>query len=85
MEEQAEIQDERVQGYREEILNRYAETVLTAEVLPDPPVRGPYGYAHITLKDNAVPPREKPFKMHGEKEKAHLQVTKDWLTNNYLE
>ena len=85
VEEQAEIQNERVQGYREEILSRYAKTVLTAEVLPDPPVRGPYGYAHITLKDNAVPQREKPFKMHGEREKAHLQVTKDWLTHNYLE
>ena len=58
---------------------------ITAEIIPDPPVRGPYGYAYIPLKENAIPQREKPFKMHGEREKAHLKVTEDWLTHKYLE
>ena len=53
----------------------FGDSVLSGEVLPDPPVRGPYGYAHIPLKDNPIPQREKPFKMHGEREAAHMKVT----------
>ena len=41
-------------------------TALREEVIPNPPVRGLYGYAHIPLVPQAVPTRTKPFQMHGE-------------------
>ena len=59
--------------------------MLTGKVLPNPPVRGPYGYAYIPLKEGAKPFRAKPFKLHGEKERAYLKITQDWLANGYLE
>jgi hypothetical protein len=66
-------------------MDTYTPNILSTEVLPDPPVRDPYGYATITLKENATPKRENPFRMHGEREAAHLKVTEDWLAHYYLE
>ena len=83
--EGAEEDDPRVEGWKAEIMEEYGKTVLSGEIVPDPPVRGPYGYAYIQLKEGAVPQREKPFRMHGERERAHLQVTEDWITKAYLE
>jgi len=45
--------------------------VLGTEVLPDPPIRGPYGQAYIPLKEGAIPYRTRPFSMQGEKLEAH--------------
>jgi hypothetical protein len=75
----------RAKEYRDKIIQRYKDTVLTGKVLPDPPVRGPYGYAYIPLKEVAKPFRAKPFRLHGEKERAYLKITQDWLAHNYLE
>ena len=59
--------------------------VLRTEVFHDPPVRGRYGYAYILLKEGAIPQRQKPFRMHGERYDAHVKVTEDWLANKFLE
>jgi hypothetical protein len=48
-------------------------------------VRGPHGYAFIPLKDDAVPQRQKPFSLHGEREEAMKQITVDWLDNDFME
>ena len=77
--------NEQAQRYRDKIIEKYKDTVLTGKVLPNPPVRGPYGYAYIPLKEGAKPFRSKPFKIHGEKERAYLKITQDWLANGYLE
>ena len=69
--ENAKPEDPQIEKYREAIFERFGKTVLTAEVIPDSPVRGPYGYAYIPLKKYAIPQREKAFKIHGEREEAH--------------
>jgi len=74
-----------VQEYRDTILKEYTDSVLTAKVLPNPPVRGRYGYAYIPLKEGAIPRRQKPFRMRGEKGKKHEKGTEDWLKHGYLE
>ena len=82
---EAEEEDPRVAGWRNELLEEFGKTVLSGEIVPNPPVRGPYGYAYIQLKEGAVPQREMPLRMHGERERAHLQVTEDWIAKAYLE
>ena len=59
--------------------------MLSGVVPRDPPERGPYGYAHIPLREGAVPVRQKPFHLNGGKFEAHKKVTKEWLDNGYLE
>lgn len=56
----------------EEALHRdFDGVVLGTEVLPDPPIRGPYGQAYIPLKEGAIPYRTRPFCMQGERLEAH--------------
>ena len=49
------VEDPRIEEFRQKIHARYDGTVLCHEVTPDPPVRGPYGYAYIPLKENTIP------------------------------
>ena len=51
---------------REKFLKEFEGTVFRDKVVPDPPVRGQYGYAFIPLKEGAVPTRAKQLFMHGE-------------------
>ena len=37
--------NEQAQRYSDKIIEKYKDKVLTGKVLPNPPVRGPYGYA----------------------------------------
>jgi len=55
----------------EALHSEYDGEVLGTEVVPDPPIRGPYGQAYIPLKEGAVPYRTRPFSMQGEKLEAH--------------
>jgi hypothetical protein len=59
--------DTRVTNLRERVLSDYDGTVFRSAPYPDPPVRGPYGYAYIPLKEGAKPIRQKPFFLHGER------------------
>jgi len=61
------VEDPRIGEYRKKIHELYNGTVLCQEVKPDPPVRGMYGYAHIALKEKAVPQRKHPFVQHGDR------------------
>ena len=78
-------EDPRVEQFRAKIHEDYDGTVLRTDVLPDPPVRGPYGYAYIPLVDKAVPTRSKPFRLHGEKYEAMCKVAQQWKDNNFIE
>ena len=60
-------------------------TALREEVLPDPPVRGLYGYAYIPLEHNATPTRAKPFQMYGERQEAMKKITQDWVDKKFIE
>jgi len=63
----------------------YDGKVLCEEVPPDPPVRGPYGYAYIPLKEGAEPQRQKPFYQHGERVDAMKKITDDWISKKFIE
>jgi hypothetical protein len=63
----------------------YDGVVLRDQVIPNPPVRGPNGYANITLKEGAVPQRQKPFRQHGEKHDALVKISQGWLDNEFAE
>ena len=74
-----------VEEYRKKIHETYDGIVLREEVIPDPPVRGKYGYAKILLKPDAVPQRQKPFSMHGERNEAMKTITKQWESAKFIE
>ena len=80
-----EQEEERVEEFRRKVMEEYQGTVLTSILSKDPPKRGPYGHAKSTLKDGAIPMRQKPFMLHGEKAEAHKKVVQEWLDNGYLE
>ena len=52
---------QRLDQLRKKIHEDFDGTALRDEVIPNPPVRGLYGYAHIPLQPDAVPTRTKPF------------------------
>ena len=80
-----EAEDPRTEEFRARIHRDYDGVVLDSKVKPDPPMRGPYGQAYIPLKENAVPTRSKPFRLHGEKYDAMCQVTQEWLDIKFIE
>ncbi len=84
-EENGEVEPPYVEEMRKKIHEDYDGTALGSEPPIDPPVRGRYGYANITLKSDAVPTREKPFVMHGERYEAHTKVTQDWIDHKFIE
>ena len=68
-----------IQGYVAQIHKDYDGVVLCKEVIPNPPIRGKYGQAFITLKEGAIPTRQKPFRQFREKHEAMLQIVREWL------
>ena len=78
-------EDPRIQAFRDKIHQDFDGVVFDSEVMPDSPVRGPYGFAYIPLVDNAVPTRSKPFRLHGEKYEAMVQVAQQWKDKKFIE
>jgi hypothetical protein len=76
---------EKVAEFRRRVLSDYEGTVFRSAPLPDPPVRGPLGYAQISLKEGAKPIRQKPFFLHGERKEALEKITQDWLDKKFIE
>ena len=75
----------RVEMLRTKIHEDYDGVVLRDEVIPNPPVRGPNGYAYIPLKEGAIPQRQKPFTQHGEKHDAMVKIARGWIDSEYVE
>ena len=57
---------------------------MDTDVLPDPPIRGPYGQAFIPLKEGAIHYRSRPFCMQGERLEAHKKLRKIGRATNLL-
>ena len=70
---------------REAIHEDYDGVVLCKEVRPDPPVRGPHGYAYISLVEGAIPQRSKTFRQFGVREEALRKITQEWLDRKFIE
>ena len=79
------VNAEKIKKLREAIHRDYDGTVMREGIWPDPPVRGLYGEAYIPLIEGAVPQRQKPFIMHGEKLEAYKKVVEDWIEKKYIE
>ena len=71
---------EKVAAYREKILAEYTGVVFKDALPKEQPIRGRYGLAYIPLKDDAVPQRQKPFTMKGEREEAYKKLCRIGLT-----
>ena len=80
-----EPEEERLETIRRRLMEDYSGTVLTSTIPKDPPKRGPHGEAKILLREGAIPVRQKPFMLHGEKAEGHKKVVQEWLDNGYLE
>jgi hypothetical protein len=83
--ETSKIDSEKVEKLRASILEDYGDTVFNPEIIVNPPVRGPFGYAYIPLKPNAKPMRQKTFSLHGERQEAYRKVAQGWLDKKYVE
>ena len=78
-------QQERIVQLTQKLHDDFDGTTLRVDMLPDPPVRGRYGYAYIPLKETAVPHRSKAFHLHGEKLEAMKTITQEWLDADLVE
>ena len=77
--------DPRIDEYIAKIHEEFDDIVLCADIQPNPPVRGVYGWAYIPLKPDAVPEARKPIFMHGERLTAFKTVTENWLNEGLIE
>ena len=60
----------KLEELRKKVHEDFDGTALGNEVIPDPPVRGNYGYAYIPQEENAMLTCQKPFQMYGERKEA---------------
>ena len=75
----------RLEELRAKIHHDFDGTALREELFPDPPVRGMFGYAYIPLEEDAIPTRQKPFQMYGERQEAFKQIVLDWVEKKFIE
>ena len=76
---------DRVEALRQEVYEQFRHDAFRDEFYKNPPCRGTFGYAYIPLKEGAVPTRQKPFVMHGERREAYEKITRDWLECGFIE
>ena len=74
-----------VERYIEKLHAEFDDVVLSTDITPNPPVRGPFGYAFIPLKWDATPTRAKVMYMHGEKLEAFKTVVDNWKKEGLIE
>ena len=79
------MENPEILAYREKIHKEFDDVVLRTEIIPDPPVRGRYGYAFIPLKEGYTPIRQKTFVQHGERHEAHIKITEDHVERKFIE
>ena len=74
-----------VEERRSRILEEFSTTVFSAKITGGPPVRGPFGETVINLKPGAVPVRQRPFQIVGERRTAWLKLTDELVENGLIE
>ena len=68
------VENPQVEEYRNLLLQEFKNSSLSGIYPIDPPVRGPFGEAEIWLKPNAKPVAVPPFRLTGERERAHAEL-----------
>ena len=79
------MQDGKVKEWVDALVEEFKESVFSAEVVLDKPVRGPFGEATIELKPDAQPVKQRPYQMHGERREALAGMVDDFVRKGYLE
>ena len=74
-----------VEEIRKQLLTEYADSVFVGKTGGSPPVRGPYGEAEIILKPGAVPVKQRPYQMTGERRAAWVALTDQLIADGKLE
>ena len=80
-----EVQGASVEELRKSIIQEYASTVFCGKTTGSPPKRGEYGEAEIILKPGAVPVKQRPYQMTGERRVAWMKLTDLLIEDGKLE
>ena len=74
-----------VEPRREKLFAEFADSGFTEKITGSPPVRGPFGEAVINLKPGAVPMRQRPYHIVGERRTAWLKLTDELVERGLIE
>jgi hypothetical protein len=80
-----ELDGEMAATLRAKMLGEYQGTVFSNKSVRDPPVRGPFGEATITLKPGVTPRKQRPFQMHGERLEAWKKLIDQLIEDGKIE
>ena len=75
----------KVEQRKTQILKDYEGTVYKDHTNGDPPVRGPLGEAEIRLKPGAVPKKQRPFHIVGERRAAMMEMLQKLVKEKKIE
>ena len=81
------VEGDQVAALRQQILEKYKDSVFDTRPRGQPPVRGPewIGEAHIELKPGANPVKQKMYQMHGPRADAWTRLVDELLEEGKLE
>jgi hypothetical protein len=79
------VQGSSVQQLRQKVFQDYATTVFLGKTSGDPPRRGEYGEAEIILHPGALPVKQRPYQMVGERRAAWVRLTDQLLEDGKIE
>ena len=74
-----------VDSLRQSILADFNDKVFRSQIFPDPPVRGPHGYATIELRPGSEPVKQRPIHLHGQRWDDMCRVTDMWIDRHLVE
>ena len=75
----------KVEEAMREIMETYKDSVFKDRHDGDPPVRGPFGEATIKLMHDAVPCKQRPFQLNGDKKQAWKDLLDKLIADGKLE
>ena len=70
---------------KQKILDDYASTVFTGHTTGNPPKRGAFSEAEIILRPGAVPVKQRPYQMTGERRAAWVKLTDQLIHDGKIE
>jgi hypothetical protein len=76
---------ELIEQYRKRIHDTYDDIVLRDKIEPEPPIRGPVGWAEIKIKPGFTPKKERSIVLHGERRLGMEGLVKEWLRDKKIE
>ena len=79
------LEEAEVVRRREAIMRDYEGTVFSETTPGNPPVRGPLGEAEIHLQPGAIPRKQRPFTLVGERRDATISILQDLLRQGKVE